>query len=457
MRVTAAVHVVVALCFVLSVAWTVAIPARPTRGQDDFDAEFDDESLGDPATPGQTRGGLCLPSCVHNGTVRPDGTDCRHFFVCSHLPSGRLALLRCKCPPESPVFNTYRQKCSEQSRCRVSCPPHTHIFSTWVWANYTDFNCQVDPDMLMKAEANLAAVQGGVSVSLSHYPVTLPATLTDPAAFHPILFPDTLSAPSGVHPVTLPAVLSGSHATRPSTVPQPSTSKPVLIPASLTKPYVMQATAVPSSVSTLSVDKPDLQPATLTEPLIQAPSTLPATLTSLSTVLPAAFPASATGQTSVLPVVSRPPVVISPCSPPVCVMANSRLQNPYSCRKYYKCVLSRGVLVARSYICPRVMPIFSPDLQMCIMGIKCRTPCSLPGGNGTIAISEVVPGTVINKLPGTLTVVTSLLGTVTSVLTQYGTSVISVPVHLQAWFHFLAQSLVLQHSQHSHRYYIIAC
>lgn len=55
MRVTAAIRVVVALCFVLSVAWTVAIPARPTRGQDDFDAEFDDESLGDPATPGQVR------------------------------------------------------------------------------------------------------------------------------------------------------------------------------------------------------------------------------------------------------------------------------------------------------------------------------------------------------------------------------------------------------------------
>lgn len=54
-RTATVIHVVVALCLALSVTWTVAIPARPTRVQDDFDVEFDDESLEDSVTPGQVR------------------------------------------------------------------------------------------------------------------------------------------------------------------------------------------------------------------------------------------------------------------------------------------------------------------------------------------------------------------------------------------------------------------
>ncbi|XP_064100302.1 extracellular matrix protein A-like [Macrobrachium nipponense] len=63
------------------------------------------------------------------------------------------------------------------------------------------------------------------------------------------------------------------------------------------------------------------------------------------------------------------------CRPKKCLIPNTRFPNPTNCTKYYKCVLFRGQVVARSYICPSVMPTFSPTLMMCLRGIKCRPSC----------------------------------------------------------------------------------
>ncbi|XP_071544678.1 uncharacterized protein [Panulirus ornatus] len=227
----------------------------------------------------------------------------------------------------------------------------------------------------------------------THRPTTKPATITTTHSAV-ILTPSVTSSLSStpVGNITTPTM----HAT--VTSPSPSTASPsVIIPVSTITPFPVSSplATIPATVTQSSIPTS----ATIT----QSPLTIAATNTTFS------------------PQPTIPWMAPSDCNNIQCLSANSRLQHPYNCSRYYKCVQSEGRLVALSYICPEVMPIFSPNLQMCVAGIKCRTLCTESthtDSSDATAFSEIEAMTSL----GTTDEVTTFPMTSTEVITTSETS-----------------------------------
>ncbi|KAK7063111.1 hypothetical protein SK128_013841 [Halocaridina rubra] len=248
-----------------------------------------------------------------------------------------------------------------------------------------------------------SSFESGISLTPSEIPNTSlilisamdkqSATLYPTITIQASVLPDTVLKPS-----TLPALIHTSTLSADSSqtdMQHISIQTPILLPGSIgttqtdyiqisltsnqevaTLPAILQT----SGMVTETTQNPILLPETIVKPTpvtineIAQTSEVTTPTGNPVEISPMAANSSTTTTQSPLPILTE----LKPytCRPIKCRVANTRFPNPKDCTRYYKCILHQGHLVAKPYICPSVMPTFSPSLMMCLRGIKCQPPCS---------------------------------------------------------------------------------